>query len=110
MDIKQAMEKITTHIWVGDFKNILETFSYSFVQADLRQLAQLAHTEYDEFLKLCVKSQLLAAAGLIDKPQDKQFVRACDCIANLIVAASSDAEQKRILFHLLLAFYIDDFC
>jgi len=109
MNLKQAMSIIKSKIWFGDFKEIIETFAYSYVLADLRQLAKVTNTEYKEFVKLCVKSQLMGAfAPIWEIKDDKEFCQACDLIASLITQAE-DKDTKRIIIKLLQSFYVADF-
>jgi hypothetical protein len=110
MNLLEAMAIIRTKIWYGDFKEILETFTYSYVLADIRQLAKLAQIEYKNFLKLAIKSQLMGAfAPIYEIKNETDFIRACDMLAEIISSCSADEDTKRIVVKLLLAFYVDDF-
>jgi hypothetical protein len=109
MNLIEAMQVITSKIWYGDLKQILETFTYSYVLSDLRQLAKKSNTEYEKLLKLAIKSQLMGAfAPIYEIKEDKDFIQACDVVAE-ILTSSSDEDTKRIVVKLLLAFYVDDF-
>jgi hypothetical protein len=111
MNLIEAMSIIQTKIWYGDFKNILETFSYSYVLSDIRQLAKLAQIEYKNFLKLAIKSQLMGAFCPIEEIKNEtDFIRACDLVADLIAFSSHDDDTKSITNKILLAFYVNDFC
>lgn len=111
MNLIEAMQVITSKIWYGDFKEILETFTYSYVLADIHKLAKLAQIEYKNFLKLAIKSQLMGAfAPIYEIKNETDFIRACDLVANLIACSSHDEDTKRITNKILLAFYVNDFC
>jgi len=109
MDLIKAMTIIKSKVWYGDFKSILELLTYGYVLADLRKLANTANIDYQQLHKLAIKSQLMGAfAPIWEIKDDRDFIEACDLIADMI-SRFDDDDTRRILLKLLLAFYVDDF-